>query len=223
MAKVSFKNQWGAAGSGIDQQRGDLFYVLLQFPTILRGVGGTNLWDQECGFAVEQFPFPERTRQMIPIKYLQQTNHQIGGDDPAGQIDIVVRYAFNRRAAELLERWHWLTSNPATGGVALTSAVKANGLFYWLIPNMGKIANIDDLTETDVMRPGGAYRLEGCLVRGLKPSNADVTSGNNLVTLTFSLQIDRYYPARVSDLDPRNFATAANRGLNTQSTLASVT
>lgn len=221
MAQI-LKNQWGSAGSGIDQQRSDLYYVLLQFPSILRGVGGSNLWDQECGFAVEQFPFPERTRQMMPIKYLQQTNFQIGGDDPTGQIDMTVRYAFNRRCAELLERWHWLTSNPATGGVATTSAVKSNGLFYWLVPNMEKIANVDDLTETDTLKPGGAYRLEGCLVRGLKPSNADSTQGNQGVTLTFSLQIDRYYPARVSDLDPKKFATAASRGFNTQATLSAL-
>jgi hypothetical protein len=212
MATVPFKNPWGAANSGVDQQRSDLFYVTLEFPRLLL-TGGTNTWDQECGFAVERFPFPDRARQMIPVKWMNQTNHQIGADEASGPIDMGVRYAFNRRAAELLERWHWITSNPATGGVATTSAIKTNGMFVWYIPNMAKIANVDDLSTNDVLIPGSAYRLEGCLVRNYKPSDANMTTGNEGVVLTFSLQIDRYYPVRVSDLDPSKFASAANRGL----------
>ena len=211
---INFKNQWGSAGSGIDQQRSDLFYVLLTFPAILRGAQGASLWDQECGFAIQEFPFPDRSRETMPVKYLQQTNHLIGADSQSGSVDMTVRYAFNKRTAELLERWNWLTSNPVTGGVGLSTAVKTNGYFYWLIPNMEKIANVEDLTETDTMKFGAKYRLEGCWVRNLKPSTANMTSTNEGVTLQFSLQIDRYYPERVTDLDAKNFAAASNRGLS---------
>lgn len=222
MATIPFKNPWGAQNSGVDQQRADLFYVTFQFPLLLPGIGGSNLWDQECGFAVEAFPFPDRARQMIPTKWLNQTNFQLGADEPSGPVEMRIRYAFNRRAHELMEAWHWLTSNPATGGVATTSAVKTNGLFQWLIPDMDKVAQINDQSDARVYRPAGAYRLEGCLIRNFKPGDANMTTGNEGVALTASIQIDRYYPVRISDLNPRNFANAANRGLFSQGVTAAV-
>lgn len=204
MPLVKYKNVWGAAGSNLDQQRNDLFVVDLRFPAILnagQGSPGTaGLWESECSFAVSQFPFPDRAREMIPIKYLNQTNHTIGADSPTGQIDIQVRYAFNRRTAELLERWHWLTSNPVTGGVALTSAVKSTGWFHWLVPNMNKQADVEDQSEADVMFKGPSYFLEGVLVRNLKPAESANMETSTVVNLTFSIQIDRYYPRQVSDI-----------------------
>jgi hypothetical protein len=71
---------------------------------------------------------------------------------------------------------------------------------------MSQQVNTDDLTATNVMLKGPAYFLEGILVKGLKPSNADMTS-TGLVTLTFSIQIDRYYPKTISQID----ATTAGR------------
>lgn len=192
---IPTKNMWGAARSNVDQQRSDLFVVSLNFPPAL-GVGSANVWDAECAFAVEQFPFPDRDREMIGVKYLNQTNFQIGADTAPGPIAIMVRHAFNRRTAELLEQWHWLTSNPQTGGVALTSAVKADGHFYWLVPDMARQFNVRDVSATPALARGSAYYLEGCLVKNLKPSDANMAQ-TGLVTLTFSLQIDRYYP-----LDP---------------------
>lgn len=202
MAQQKFKNPFGAQDSGIDQQRTDLFGVTLKFPDVLNvggGVAGANLWESECGFAVESFPFPDRTREMIPTKYLQQTNFSIGPDAQSGAINIPVRYAFNKRTAELLERWHWLTSNPKTGGVGLTSAVKSSGSFYWLVPNMARQQNVEDTSENDTLSIGAAYYLEGVLVQGLKPGDANMT-GNGNVNLSFSIQIDRYYPMNLRDL-----------------------
>lgn len=201
MAQLKFKNPFGAQGAGTDQQRTDLFGVVLNFPGILNvggGVAGVNLWESECGFAVEGFPFPERTREMIGVKYLNQTNFVIGADTPSTPINIPVRYAFGRRTAELLERWHWLTSNPRTGGVALTSAVKSTGEFYWLVPDMSIQRNVDSLNE-NVMAVGAKYFLEGCLVAGLKPGDASMTSSTG-VNLQFSLQVDRYYPLEIANL-----------------------
>lgn len=203
--QVKFKNVWGSAGSNLDQQRSDLFAVTLRFPSILNVGGdvvggGSNLWDSECSFAVSQFPFPDRIRETIPIKYLQQVNHTIGADAPSGPIDIQVRYAFNRRTAELLERWHWLTSNPITGGVALTSAIKSSGVFHWLVPNMDKQANVEDTTEADVMWRMQPYFLEGVIVRNFKPAETANMETAGVVNLTFSISIDRYYPRQPSDL-----------------------
>lgn len=215
MGLLSFKNQFGAMGQGVDQQRSDLFYVLIPFPSLLKEAQGSSLWDSEVAFAVQEFPFPERTRETMPVKYLQQTNHQIGADTASGSVDMVVRYAFNKRTAELLERWHWLIANPRNGGVGLSSACKVDGHFFWLTPNMEKLANIDDVSQTGVMTLGARYKLEGCWVRGLKPSTADMTQSNQGVTLTFSLQVDRYYPERVTDLNGANFTSnIASLGLS---------
>lgn len=205
-----FKNIWGAAGSNLDQQRNDLFVVDLRFPSLLNvGNGNTpsvGLWEAECAFAVSQFPFPDRVRETIPIKYLNQVNHTIGADAPSGPIDIQVRYAFNRRTAALLERWFWLTSNPVTGGVALTSQVKSTGWFYWLIPNIDKQKNVDDHSESNVMFKGPSYFLEGVIVRNLKPAETANMETAGLVNLTFSLQIDRYYPKVPDDLTYRTLS-----------------
>ncbi len=202
MPQQKFKNPWAAQGSATDQQRGDLFVVALQFPPILNvggGVAGVNLWESEVGFAVEQFPFPDRNREMIGIKYMNQTNFMIGADQPSSPINMTIRWAFNRRTAELLERWNWLISNPRTGGVALTSAVKSSGWFHWLVPNMARQANVDDVTDADTMSIGASYFLEGCLVQNLKPSDGNMTSSTG-VNLSFGVQIDRYYPRNPGDL-----------------------
>lgn len=203
MAQLKFKNSFGASSpNGIDQQRSDLFAVSLKFPTALNvggGVSSAGLWESDVAFAVSAFPFPDRTREMLPVKYLNQTNFQIGADTPMTPINMSVRYVFNRRMGDLLERWNWLCSNPRTGGVALTSAVKTSGNFFWLQPNMARQVNIDDPSDTDVMLNGGAYYLEGCLVQNLKPSDANMEQ-TGLVSLTFGLQIDRYYPMKTTDL-----------------------
>src|SRR3954470_11734403 len=133
MPRMQFKNLWGSQDSGIDQQRADLFKVQIHLP---RTLGGVTNWSNDVEFAVTKFPFPDRKRGVIPTKYLNQTNFQLGADEATGPIEIPVRYAFNQQTHQLLERWHWLTSNPRTGGVALTSAVKCRGEFWWLIPNM---------------------------------------------------------------------------------------
>jgi hypothetical protein len=197
MSLISFKNIWGSAGSSTDQQRADLFVISLNFPAGLslgnNQSAGVNIWDSEVAFAVQDFPFPARSREMIPIKYLNQTNLQLGADTAMAPIDITVRWAFNRRTAELLERWNWATSNPITGGVAQSSAIKSSGTFWWLIPNTAEQLSVDDITATNVMQNGPSYFLEGLMVKELTPSHADMKS-SDLVSLKFSLQIDRYYP-----------------------------
>lgn len=202
--QLRFKNMFGAAQGGVDQQRTDLFAVLLQFPRILNVGGGSpsaNLWEAEVAFAVESFAFPDRSVEMIPVKYLQQTNFMIGADTASGPVNMVVRYAYNRRTGELMERWKWLISNPRTGGVAQTSVVKTTGKFFWLVPNMAQQADIEDTSpNAEVMKFGGAWHLEGCLLQNLKPSDASMTQSTG-ATFTFGLQCDRYYPLNVTDLN----------------------
>lgn len=197
---IKNKNIWGSAGSNLDQQRGDLFRIAINLPPAL---GGSSRWDSAIQFAVKSFPFPTREREMIPIKYLNQTNYQLGADTGSGTIEIPIRYAFNQDTAKILEQWHWMHSHPGTGGVALTSRIKANGYFYWLIPNLDPTKVPESVTEAasaNLMIDGGAYALEGVMVKGLKPSDADMESSNNLVFLNLTLQIDRYYPINPSDL-----------------------
>jgi hypothetical protein len=205
MAKMNTRNTWGSiattGGTGIDQQRADLFKISLNLPP---SIGGTGTWDEQVQFAVESFPFPDMKVQGYDTKYLNQTNHQIGADNATGEIVIPVRYAFSQQTAQILYKWQYLISNPVTGGVGLTSAVKCNGEFRWLVPDMAKqIANANALggsDQSDVLKTGLVYKLEGCFITGLKPTDADMKTGNTPVNLSFSLMVDRYYPIQPSGL-----------------------
>lgn len=196
---IIYRNLWGSPESNVDQQRADMFRVSVSLPRQLLQDSGSNVWDREIAWAVEKFPFPSRSVESIPIKHLQQVNHQIGGDTAAEPIDMTVRYAFAQRVATLLERWHWLIHHPQTGGVALSSRVKTNGFFYWLVPNVAVLGN-EGAAERDAYQVIRAYKLEGCYLRDVRPSDADMTSGNGLVSLMVSMQIDRYYPVATEDL-----------------------
>lgn len=197
MARLKYKNTFGSQNSKLDLQRADLFKVTLELPSAI-GLP----WDEHVEFAIQSFPFPDRKRETIPIKYMQQTNHLIGADTATGAVEIPVRYAFAQRTAEALEKWSYLIANPITGGVGLTSEVKCKGYLRWLIPNMRK--QIADVRGTprpgeDTMQDGAIYVLEGCWINGLKFTDADMTK-SDAVMLQFSLQIDRWYPEAINSL-----------------------
>lgn len=193
-----FKNTFGAStdAEGIDLQRVDLWKVSLTFPA---GVG--IKWTDEVEFALEKFPFPERAREMIEVKYMQQTNYLIGKDMPTPAIEIPVRYAFQALTAEALEKWYYLVSNPQTGGVGLTSSLKAKGKMTWYVPDMDRQRQdiVRNPPVTNSLQPGLAYALEGCIIKGLRFTDADMTQ-SGYVNLLFGLQIDRYYPLDVSNM-----------------------
>ena len=197
MARLKFKNTFGSQNSKLDLQRVDLFKVTLSLPTVL---GLT--WDENVEFAVEKFPFPDRQVDTIPIKFMQQTNHLIGGDAATSVSEIPVRYVFAQRTAEALEKWFRLITNQLTGGVGLTSEVKCLGFLRWQIPNMAKqIADIrgTPLPGEDTMMDGAVWVLEGCWIKGLKFIDADMTS-SAYVTMSFSLQCDRWYPEDIDNI-----------------------
>lgn len=201
---LKFRNTWGSQGSNLDQQRGDLFRVVINLPTAVggdTGSGGNNTWNNAVEFAVSKFPFPARARTMVPLKYLNQTNMQLGADAEPGTVEMTVRYAFNQQTAALLEQWHWLTSHP-NGSVARTSGIKTEGKMYWLVPQQPPIlaSSAFDDSNDGAMKQGGAWVLEGILLSGYKPTDMDMESGNNLVNLLLTLSIDRYYPIQPSDL-----------------------
>jgi hypothetical protein len=196
---MRFKNTFGASfeADGIDLQRVDLWMVSIKLPTVL-GI----TWEENVDFALEKFPFPDRSREMIEVKYMQQTNFVIGRDTPTPAIEIPVRYAFEQRTAEALEKWNYLVANPQTGGVGLTSRCKAKGYMRWMVPNMQK--QIQDIRGNaqpgeNTMMDGLTYVLEGCIIRGLRFVDADMTQ-SGYVNLLFNLQIDRYYPENVSSM-----------------------
>jgi len=195
-----YKNLWGTANQGFDQQRADLFEVEIILPA---ACGGVSAWNNHVKFAVQKFPFPDRKSDTIPVKYMNQTNHVLGADAPTGPIEIPVRYAFNQETHRRLEMWKCLCSNPRSGGVALTSFAKAMGEFRWLIPDMRAQQNFD---EKMAFIKGQEYTLEGILITGLKPGGADMaaTGDASLVNLEFTLQVDRYYP---KDLDNMVFSS----------------
>jgi hypothetical protein len=199
MARMNFNNTFGAQNSNLDLQRVDLWKVTLELPSVL---GGSSAWNENVEFALEKFPFPERSREMIQIKYMQQTNYLIGGDTPTPAIEIPVRYAFAQRTAEILEKWFWLVSNPLTGGVGLTTQVKGKGIMRWQVPNMAQLIadmNSGAQSSQNTMNEGLIYALEGCIIKGLRFADADMTQ-SGAVNLLFNLQIDRYYPLNVNDM-----------------------
>lgn len=197
MSRLKFKNTFASQNSKLDLQRQDLFKVTLELPSAI-GLP----WDEHVEFAVESFPFPDRKVEMTDVKYMQQVNKMLGGDTPTPPVDVPVRYAFAQRTAEALEKWFYLTRNPLTGGVALTSEVKCKGYLRWMIPNMAKqIADITGqaMPGDDTMMDGAVYALEGCLIGGLKFSDADMKT-SNYVTMAFTLQVDRWYPLDIDAL-----------------------
>lgn len=199
MARMNFKNTFGSAAdaNGIDLQRVDLWKCTIMLPQVL------NIdWVENVEFALEKFPFPERSREMTAVKYMQQTNFQIGGDTPTPPVEIPVRYAFQQRTAEALEKWNYLCANPQTGGVGLTTACKSKGYMRWLVPNMQR--QVQDIRRSAVpseatLDEGLTYVLEGCIIKGLRFSDADMTQ-SGVVNLLFSLQIDRYYPTNIDSM-----------------------
>lgn len=195
--KNTFGSQIGAGGTGLDLQRVDLFKLTLVLPSAL------NLdWTENVEFAVEKFPIPERSREMIAVKYMQGTNYLIGGDTPTPAVEVPVRYAFAQRTAEALEKWFWLVANPKTGGVGLTSEVKSKGYLRWLVPNMAKqIADLRGQATPgeSTLKDGLIYELEGCIIKGLKFGDADMTQ-SGAVNLLFNLQFDRMYPANLDSM-----------------------
>lgn len=197
MSRMLFKNTFGSQNSRLDLQRQDLFKFTINLPPALK-----LDWTENVEFAVEKFPFPERSVEMIGVKYMQQTNFLIGGDTPTPPIEIPVRYPFGQLTAQALEQWMWLVRNPLTGGSGLTSVVKTNGYFTWIVPNepaqQGDISSTPT-TSQNTMQAGLVYLLEGCLPKGLKYSDADMTTSGK-VDLQLSMQIDRYYPQNVQSM-----------------------
>jgi len=199
MAFLNYKNAFASQvdGSQLDLQRADLFKVVLELPRAL----GLR-WDEHVEFAVEKFPFPDRQKEVIPIKYMQQTNLMIGADAAMSPVEIPVRYAFAQRTAEALEKWFYLIANPLTGGTGLTSAVKCMGEVWWMVPNQAK--QEADVSGTPMpneatMIPGAHYVLEGCWIKGLSFIEADVMA-NAYVNMKFTLQCDRWYPKNIDSL-----------------------
>lgn len=194
MARMLFKNTFGSQNSRLDLQRQDLFKFTVNLPQALQ-----LDWVENVEFAVEKFPFPERSIEVIGVKYMQQTNFQIGGDTPTPAIEVPIRYAFAQNTAQALEKWMWLVRNPLTGGVGLTSMTKTDGVFTWIVPNqLAQQADIRGVPQSsqNTMQPGLVMYLEGCLPKGLKFSDADMTTSGK-VDCQLSLQIDRYYPRNI--------------------------
>lgn len=200
---IPTKNMWGTPG-GIEAARTDLFAVFIDLPAqVTQGFGGNSAWQQEVQFAIEKFPFPERGRESIPIKYMQQTNYFPGADSTVGVIDFTVRWNFNRNTVKLLETWYQSFSNPHTGAVGRATDLKCNGRFFWLIPAEGATLGPGGSPDNPTTAPYIAketYWLEGCWPTNFKPSDADMTTGNTIVTCNLSMQIDRYYPKQIDNL-----------------------
>jgi hypothetical protein len=196
MGRIVYANTFGSQGSKLDLQRNDLWKVYISLPAAV------NInWEHEVQFAVEKFPFPAREREHIPIKYLQQTNKQIGGDTDLAPVELTIRYAFAARTAEALEKWFWLVANPRTGGVGLTSEVKSKGYFVYLVPNMARQAadlQAGAQSSQDTLKAGLKWVLEGVWPKSFKMTDADMSTGNAVSMCLVTFAIDRYYPDNIN-------------------------
>jgi len=198
MGRIVFNNTFGSQGSRLDLQRNDLWKVYISLPT-----GITLKWDEEVQFAVEKFPFPAREKEGIPIKYLQQTNTQIGGDVAMAPVELTIRYPFAAKTAQALEQWFWLVANPKTGGVGLTSQVKSKGYFQYLVPNMARqIADLQSSAQSsqDTLKNGLKWILEGVWPKAFKMTDADMSTGNAVSMCLVTFSVDRYYPEDVNSM-----------------------
>lgn len=196
MGRIIYQNTFGSQGSQLDLQRNDLWKCSISFPTAI----GLK-WEDEVQFAVEKFPFPAREKESIAIKYLQQTNKQIGGDVDLAPTELTIRYPFATRVAEALEKWFWLVANPLTGGVGLTSQVKSKGYFRYLVPNMARqIADLQPnaVPGQDTLKDGLIWILEGVWPKAFKMTDADMTTGNQTAMCLVTFAIDRYYPDNIN-------------------------
>ena len=196
MGRIIYQNTFGSQGSKLDLQRNDLWKCSISLPTAV----GLK-WEEEVQFAVEKFPFPQREKESIPIKYMQQTNKQIGGDTDLATAELTIRYPFAAKTAEALEKWFWLVANPITGGVGLTSEVKSKGYFRYLVPNMPR--QIADLQKgaapvNDTLKDGLKWILEGVWPKAFKMTDADMTTGNQVAMCMVTFAIDRYYPEDIN-------------------------
>lgn len=195
--RMNFRNTFGSQDSRLDLQRSDLWKVTVTLPQAL-GIS----WPDNVEWALENFPLPDRKRDLIAVKYMQQTNYQLGADAGISPVSMNVRYAFSQRTAEALEKWFQLCSNQRTGGVGLTTQVKAKGVLRWLVPNMAKqIQDIRGIAAPgeNTLNEGLSYELEGCMISGLKFSEANMTKAD-VVTLDFDMHIDRYYPVNLDQM-----------------------
>lgn len=198
MGRIIYQNTFGSQGSKLDLQRNDLWKVSISLP---QAIG--MKWEDEVQFAVEKFPFPQREKEVIPIKYLQQTNKQIGGDTDLATSELTIRYPFGAKTIEALEKWFWLVANPVTGGVGLTSEVKSKGYFRYLVPNMAR--QVADLQKgatpgQDTLKDGLKWVLEGVWPKAFKMTDADMTTGNQVSMCMVTFAIDRYYPEDINSM-----------------------
>jgi hypothetical protein len=198
MGRIIYQNTFGSQGSKLDLQRNDLWKCSISPPAPLG-----NLWEAEVQFAVEKFPFPQREKEHIPIKYLQQTNKLIGGDTDMAPVELTIRYPFAARTLEILEKWFWLVANPRTGGVGLTSQVKGMGYFRYLVPNMARqVADLQAGAQPaqDTLMDGLQWVLEGVWPKAFKMTDADMTTGNAVAMAMVTFAIDRYYPVDINNM-----------------------
>ena len=199
---IVYRNQFGSSalsGTSYDLGRSDLFRVDVVLPAALSNAFS---WQDDISWAVQSFPFPTRSIDEITVKYLQQVNKMPGADAAAGDVDMVVRYAFTQRTAQALETWFRLVSNPLTGGVGLASAVKSYGQVTHLIPNMNQ--QVADLTRTSLSNDNSAlydglqWTIEGMWPKSFKMSELDHTKSNEAVTCTVTWACDRWYPTDIN-------------------------
>lgn len=198
MGRIQYANTFGSQGARLDLQRNDLWKVYISLPPAV----GVH-WDQEVQFAVYNFPFPQREKEHIPIKYLQQTNKQVGGDVDLSTSELKIRYAFASQTAQALEKWFWLIANPRTGGVGLTSEVKSKGYFQYLVPNMTRqIADLQSgaVSGQDTLKAGLRWVMEGIWIKAFKMTDADMTAGNQVADCLVTFAIDRYYPEDINNM-----------------------
>ena len=203
MGANTSKNLFGASAAtgGADLQRTDLFRVVISPPA---SIITSAQWGAEIQMAVAAFPFPEREKEIIAVKYLQQVNQLVGGDKATGQVKATFRYPFAYKTAKLLERWFWATSNPLTGGTCLTSQLKGSGYVEMLIPQdiSGVVADLADSVGYNGMsaqaQSNDPYVVQQrWYLEGIWPSNFTMTElnmeGSKFVECAVTFVLDRYY------------------------------
>jgi hypothetical protein len=176
-----FANHIGAENGDHEIQRtnnGLLYIVGLN--TAQQAVGsGTGGQDDVLTLALNNFPLPKRSIEVIEVPYLNEVR-KFPGRATYDDLTVVFNDYVDRPVAAILWKWNYLVHNPETGRTGMASALKKSGWVSLFSPD-GQIER--------------QYRLVGLWPNMTDPGEIDF-SGADALRINLTLSIDKAIPGR---------------------------
>jgi len=203
MIVIDAKNTWGATGTSDVLQRTDLWQV--DFSGAVRGLNGVlgrNLPDWEPWHA-RSVTLPQKTMRVEAIRRDSRSYNMPSFDEPVEPAKVVFVFSSKREAENspiysLLDTW-WHQARAGRGGVALdkdlndyTPVLDANYRiqFRWNVAvTLLKGASAEH-KDGRSLNSSSQFTFVQAWVSGFKVSDLSYESGNQLVTLEATLQME---------------------------------